>query len=132
MCYLVEKGRIDEYEAHIIFGQLCLAVGCVHDRGATFHRDLKLENVLLDERYRVKLSDFGFTREFEESTLLDTFCGTIGYASLEMLLGQKYLCQGKQIRTHVESITDLDFRGIHLVSWYHTLCNFDGCPPIWR
>jgi serine/threonine protein kinase len=93
--YLVEKGRIDEYEARIIFGQLCLAVGYVHDRGAV-HRDLKLENVLLDERCRVKLSDFGFTREFEKSTLLDTFCGTIGYASPEMLLGQKYLGQGEQ------------------------------------
>ena len=93
--YLVEKGRIDEYEARIIFGQLCLAVGYVHDRGAV-HRDLKLENVLLDERCRVKLGDFGFTREFEKSTLLDTFCGTIGYASPEMLLGQKYLGQGEQ------------------------------------
>jgi len=94
--YLVEKGRIDEYEARIIFGQLCLAVGYVHDRGAV-HRDLKLENVLLDEHCRVKLSDFGFTREFEKGTLLDTFCGTIGYASPEMLLGQKYLGQGEPI-----------------------------------
>ena len=93
--YLVEKGRIDEYEARIIFDQLCLAMGYIHDRGAV-HRDLKLENVLLDERCRVKLSDFGFTREFEKSTLLDTFCGTIGYASPEMLLGQKYLGQGEQ------------------------------------
>ena len=93
---MAEKGRIDEYEARIIFGQLCLAVGYVHDRGAV-HRDLKLENVLLDEHCRVKLSDFGFTREFEKSTLLDTFCGTIGYASPEMLLGQKYLGQGEHL-----------------------------------
>ena len=64
-----------------------LAVGYAHDRGAVY-RDLKLENVLLDKRCCVKLSDFGFTSEFENSTLLDTFCGTIEYASLEMLLDQ--------------------------------------------
>ncbi|KAJ7233858.1 hypothetical protein B0H12DRAFT_1191879 [Mycena haematopus] len=88
--YLVEKGRIAEDEAKIIFGQLCLAVGYLHDKGIV-HRDLKLENVLLDERCRVKLGDFGFTREFEKGALMETFCGTTGYASPEMLQGRKYL-----------------------------------------
>ena len=90
--YLVEKGRIDEYETRALFGQLCLAVAYCHDQGVV-HRDLKLENVLLDDHCHVKLSDFGFTREFERGGLLETFCGTTGYASPEMLLGQKYLGQ---------------------------------------
>ncbi|KAG8799542.1 hypothetical protein FRC16_004870 [Serendipita sp. 398] len=90
--YLVEKGRIDEHEARLLFGQLCLAVAYCHDQGVV-HRDLKLENVLLDDRTQIKLSDFGFTREFERGTLLETFCGTTGYASPEMLQGQKYLGQ---------------------------------------
>ncbi|TFK50468.1 Pkinase-domain-containing protein [Heliocybe sulcata] len=88
--YLAEKGRLNEEETRIIFGQLCLAVAYVHEKGIV-HRDLKLENVLLDERCRVKLGDFGFTREFDRSALLETFCGTTGYASPEMLAGQKYL-----------------------------------------
>jgi serine/threonine protein kinase len=91
--YLVEQGRIDELEARTLFGQLCLAVAYCHDQGVV-HRDLKLENVLLDDHCQVKLSDFGFTREFERGTLMDTFCGTTGYASPEMLMGQKYLGQG--------------------------------------
>ncbi|EGO19924.1 hypothetical protein SERLADRAFT_442739 [Serpula lacrymans var. lacrymans S7.9] len=82
--YLAEKGRLTEDETKIIFGQLCLAVAYLHDKGIV-HRDLKLENVLLDERCRVKLGDFGFTREYDRGVYMETFCGTTGYASPEML-----------------------------------------------
>ncbi|KAI0717407.1 hypothetical protein C8T65DRAFT_641386 [Cerioporus squamosus] len=88
--YLAEKGRLNEDETRILFGQLCLAVAYVHGKGIV-HRDLKLENVLLDEKCRVKLGDFGFTREFEKGSLLETFCGTTGYAAPEMLMAKKYL-----------------------------------------
>ncbi|KAI0635128.1 Pkinase-domain-containing protein [Trametes polyzona] len=88
--YLAEKGRLSEEETRVLFGQLCLAVAYVHEKGIV-HRDLKLENVLLDERCRVKLGDFGFTREFERGSLLETFCGTTGYAAPEMLMAKKYL-----------------------------------------
>lgn len=83
-----------EDEVRLVFGQLCLAVAYVHEKGIV-HRDLKLENVLLDERCRVKLGDFGFTREFERGNLLETFCGTTGYAAPEMLLAKKYLGPGE-------------------------------------
>ncbi|KAG5724526.1 Serine/threonine-protein kinase MARK2 [Termitomyces sp. T112] len=92
--YLVEKGRLSEEETRLIFGQLCLAVAYLHERGIV-HRDLKLENVLLDERCRVKLGDFGFTREYEKGSFMETFCGTTGYASPEMLEGKKY--QGPEV-----------------------------------
>ena len=92
--YLSEKGRLAENEVRLLFGQLCLAIAYVHEKGIV-HRDLKLENVLLDERCRVKLGDFGFTREFERGTLLETFCGTTGYAAPEMLLAKKYLGPGE-------------------------------------
>lgn len=92
--YLVEKGRLSEDETRIIFGQLCLAVAYLHEVGIV-HRDLKLENVLLDEHCRVKLGDFGFTREYDPNTLMETFCGTTGYASPEMLQRKKY--QGPEV-----------------------------------
>jgi serine/threonine protein kinase len=92
--YLVEKERLPEDEGKIIFGQLCLAVAYLHDNGIV-HRDLKLENVLLDERCRVKLGDFGFTREYERGNYMETFCGTTGYASPEMLQGRKYQGPGE-------------------------------------
>lgn len=92
--YLVERGTLPEAEARRIFGQLCLAVAYIHGKGIV-HRDLKLENVLLDERCNVKLGDFGFTREFEGKRLMETFCGTTGYAAPEMLAGKKYTGEGE-------------------------------------
>lgn len=91
--YLAEKGRLAEGHARALFGQLCLAVAYIHEKGIV-HRDLKLENVLLDERCRVKLGDFGFTREWDRAGFLETFCGTTGYASPEMLEGMKYVGPG--------------------------------------
>lgn len=88
--YLVERGRLLESEARRIFGELVVAVGTMHARG-TVHRDLKLENVLLDGDCRVKLGDLGFAREWVRGNkLLETFCGTTGYAAPEMLQGRKY------------------------------------------
>ncbi|KAG2064512.1 Pkinase-domain-containing protein [Suillus decipiens] len=88
--YLAEKGRLSERESSIIFGQLALAVAYLHEKGIV-HRDLKLENVLLDEHCRVKLGDFGFTREYDRGVYMETFCGTTGYAAPEVLQGKRYL-----------------------------------------
>jgi serine/threonine protein kinase len=69
--YLVERGRVLEGEARRLFGELTVAVGFMHRRGVV-HRDLKLENVLLDGELRVKLCDLGFAREWQRGRLLVT------------------------------------------------------------
>ncbi|CAG8462724.1 7326_t:CDS:2 [Acaulospora morrowiae] len=79
--FLVDRGgRLRENLARKIFGQLCRAVKYCHDRRIV-HRDLKLENILLDANNNVKLGDFGFTRECESKKLLETICGSVGYSA---------------------------------------------------
>ncbi|KAJ3206261.1 hypothetical protein HDU82_004619 [Entophlyctis luteolus] len=71
-----------------MFREIVEAVAYCHDMNFV-HRDLKLENVLLTENHSVKIIDFGFTRPYTEK-LLDTYCGSIGYAAPEMITGKKY------------------------------------------
>ncbi|KAI1401819.1 kinase-like protein [Hypoxylon fuscum] len=88
--YLLNHGPLPVEKVQRIFTQLVGAVSYVHQQSCV-HRDLKLENILLDKNENVKLVDFGFTREYEgKSNYLQTFCGTICYSAPEMLKGEKY------------------------------------------
>ena len=88
--YLLREGAIAVEKVQKIFTQLVGAVSYVHSKSCV-HRDLKLENILLDKNENVKLCDFGFTREYEgHLSYLRTFCGTICYSAPEMLKGEKY------------------------------------------
>ncbi|KAJ4380230.1 hypothetical protein N0V86_004539 [Didymella sp. IMI 355093] len=88
--YLLQKGALEPAKVQRIFTQLVGAVLYVHNKSCV-HRDLKLENILLDKHGDVKLCDFGFTREYEgKSNYLQTWCGTVCYSAPEMLKGEKY------------------------------------------
>ncbi|CAK7199316.1 hypothetical protein SEUCBS139899_001992 [Sporothrix eucalyptigena] len=88
--YLLKHGKLPVDKVQRIFTQLVGAVSYVHLQSCV-HRDLKLENILLDKHENVKLVDFGFTREYEgKANYLQTFCGTICYSAPEMLKGEKY------------------------------------------
>ncbi|KAL9010472.1 MAG: hypothetical protein Q9173_004603 [Seirophora scorigena] len=88
--YLLRHGAIPSEKVQKIFTQLVGAVAYVHNMSCV-HRDLKLENILLDKNENVKLCDFGFTREYEgKMSYLQTFCGTVCYSAPEMLKGEKY------------------------------------------
>ncbi len=69
--------------------QLCEAVKYLHDRDMA-HRDLKLENLLLDASGNIKLTDFGFVKGDVSRSLSATFCGSRSYAAPEILQGLPY------------------------------------------
>lgn len=88
--HLLNHGRMEPAKVQKIFTQLVGAVSYVHAKSCV-HRDLKLENILLDKHGDVKLVDFGFTREYQGTTsYLQTWCGTICYSAPEMIRGEKY------------------------------------------
>ncbi|KAJ1917338.1 hypothetical protein IWQ60_007807 [Tieghemiomyces parasiticus] len=53
---------LTEAEARPLFHQLVEAVRYLHQRAGVVHQDLKLDNVLLDAHFGVKLADFGLSQ----------------------------------------------------------------------
>uniref|UniRef100_A0A7S0MDV2 Protein kinase domain-containing protein n=1 Tax=Cryptomonas curvata TaxID=233186 RepID=A0A7S0MDV2_9CRYP len=70
--------------------QLCAALGYLHQM-KVIHRDVKPMNVLLDGEGDLKMADFGLARQgVSSSKLAMTQCGTPGYESPEVQMGQGY------------------------------------------
>lgn len=68
------------------------ALAYLHARNC-LHRDLKGENLLITENDRVKVCDFGFARiaaRNEEEMKRMSYCGTDGYMSPSILLGEDF------------------------------------------
>jgi len=83
------RRRVPEPEAARFAYQLCQALACCHASGVA-HRDVKLENVLLDARRDVKLIDFGLAAFTSPGRKLETHCGSPSYAAPEIVQRKPY------------------------------------------
>ncbi|XP_074845230.1 uncharacterized protein LOC142010709 [Carettochelys insculpta] len=90
---ICDKKKLEEREVRDYTRQIMSAVEHLHHHGIV-HRDLKIENFLLDENNNIKIVDFGLsnTMKFEglSQELLNTQCGSPAYAAPELLAHKKY------------------------------------------
>ena len=93
--YIYPHG-LHEWEAVRYFRQMMAALMYCHSFGIC-HRDLKLENILLDANRNVKIADFGFAALQPNNRLLETPCGSPHYVAPEILQLRGYRGQTADI-----------------------------------
>ncbi|EGW03408.1 Sperm motility kinase X [Cricetulus griseus] len=87
--YIGRVGRLQEEQAQHFFTQLVCAVHYCHDNGIA-HRDIKLDNILLDDKGNIKLCDFGLATRVTPGQGTKGFCGTLEYCAPELFSGKEY------------------------------------------
>ena len=88
--YVKKRKRLNEQSAKAIFKQVLYALGHCHSR-SVLHRDIKLDNVLMDGDGGVKLCDFGVSRMVKKGHSIHEQCGTPAYLAPEIIIDRGYM-----------------------------------------
>ncbi|KAF8093809.1 hypothetical protein N665_0377s0020 [Sinapis alba] len=83
------RHKMKESDARKLFQQLIDAVDYCHNRGV-YHRDLKPQNLLLDSKGNLKVSDFGLSAVPKSGDMLSTACGSPCYIAPELIMNKGY------------------------------------------
>ena len=87
--FVKKRRKLCEKTSRILFRQLIQGIKYIHSKGIA-HRDIKLENILLDLNNIVKICDFGVGKlTYKGQKLLDQ-CGTPVYMAPEIIKGEGY------------------------------------------
>ena len=71
-----EGFKLQEDVARVLFRQILAGLGYLHSK-SIIHRDIKLENILLDETHRkAVIADFGLSNYWDANSRLRTRCGS--------------------------------------------------------
>ncbi len=81
--------RLEEPECLRMYRQILAGICFCHKHNIV-HRDIKMENMLVDEQLNVKIIDFGFSTWFTTEQKLKIFCGTPSYMAPEIVSKKEY------------------------------------------
>jgi len=90
LSYVRRRKKLDESHARFFFRQIASGLRYCH-KNLVVHRDIKLDNLLIDEEGSIKICDFGVSRQLEHrSQLLSGQSGTPAYMAPEVHAAKNY------------------------------------------
>ena len=87
--YVRRRRRLKEEVAKVIFKQIIEGLQYCHAKSIV-HRDIKLDNILLDVHGEVKICDFGISKIVRSGEIMTEQCGTPAYIAPEILRDKGY------------------------------------------
>jgi len=88
--HLVTEGSFSIPRTRFYAAQIGSGIAYLHSQGIIY-RDIKPENILIDDTGNIIMTDFGLSKEgFNSETTTNTFCGTPEYLAPEIILDQDY------------------------------------------
>ena len=87
--YQTEKIKFDKDILCEIISNLCLGLKEIHDKNI-IHRDFNPNNIFIDDKYNIKIGDFGISKILVNNKFTKTDTGTFKYKAPELLKGKPY------------------------------------------
>ena len=89
LSYIKKRSKLTEIVSKFIFKQIILALQYIHNHNIV-HRDIKLDNILIDLDNNVKICDFGVSKIIKKGDIMLDQCGTPAYIAPEILKDKGY------------------------------------------
>ena len=83
LSFIRKRNKLNEQISKMIFKQLIEGLKYIHKKNI-IHRDIKLDNILIDTTNTVKICDFGVSRKIEKGQKIYERCGTPAYIAPEI------------------------------------------------
>ena len=89
LTFVRKRTKLSEKVAKFIFRQIIEALQYIHSKNI-IHRDIKLDNILIDLNNTIKLCDFGVSKEIRNNLPIYDQCGTPAYIAPEILRNEGF------------------------------------------
>lgn len=89
--FLNAANNLNETACRRIFMQIASGIDYLHNTAKIIHRDIKMENIMMDAKWNAKIVDFGLSAKIvDDQTVFTEGCGTPTYFAPELCCGLEY------------------------------------------